>query len=114
MTLTKSQISISLTKGELSQVINEALQDSVASAAIKRALNPFLVDSFPQFPEHTHVTLAETDETGVTSVLLKQPVVKKPAANIGDSVGDAGTIVTGSIDVSEIESDADDFDTTVA
>lgn len=76
MELIKSQISITLTKGELNQLIAEALADSESSAAIKKVLNPLLVDKFPQFPEFTVITLGDTDESGSTQVILKQPPTK--------------------------------------
>lgn len=75
MELIKSQISITLTKGELNQLIAEALADSESSAAIKKVLNPLLVDKFPQFPEFTIVAIGDTDESGSTQVILKQPPV---------------------------------------
>ena len=80
MELIKSQISITLTKGELNQLIAEALADSESSAAIKKVLNPLLVDKFPQFPEFTVVAIGDTDESGSTQVTLKQPAVVAPKA----------------------------------
>ena len=76
MELIKSQISITLTKGELNQLIAEALADSESSAAIKKVLNPLLTDKFPQFPEFTVITIGDTDESGLTQVILKQPATK--------------------------------------
>lgn len=76
MELIKSQISITLTKGELNQLIAEALADSESSAAIKKVLNPLLTDKFPQFPEFTVITIGDTDESGSTQVILKQPATK--------------------------------------
>ena len=76
MELIKSQISITLTKGELNQLIAEALADSELSAAIKKVLNPLLADKFPQFPDFTVITLGDTDESGSTQVILKQPTTK--------------------------------------
>ena len=75
MELIKSQISITLTKGELNQLLTEALADAESSAAIKKVLNPLLADKFPQFPEFTVVALGDTDESGSTQVILKQPPV---------------------------------------
>ena len=76
MELIKSQISITLTKGELNQLIAEALADSESSAAIKKVLNPLLADKFPQFPDFTVITIGDTDESGSTQVILKQPPTK--------------------------------------
>ena len=73
MDLIKSQISITLTKGELNQLIAEALAEPESSAAIKKVLNPLLADKFPQFPDFTVITLGDTDESGSTQVILKQP-----------------------------------------
>ena len=76
MELIKSQISITLTKGELNQLIAEALADSESSAAIKKVLNPLLADKFPQFPDFTVIAIGDTDESGSTQVILKQPPTK--------------------------------------
>ena len=76
MELIKSQISITLTKGELNQLIAEALADPESSAAIKKVLNPLLADKFPQFPDFTVITIGDTDESGSTQVILKQPPTK--------------------------------------
>ena len=80
MELTKSQIQITLTKGELNQLLTEALADAESSAAIKKVLNPLLTDKFPQFPDFTIVSLGDTDESGSTQVTLKQPAVVTPKA----------------------------------
>lgn len=80
MELIKSQISITLTKGELNQLLTEALADAESSAAIKKVLNPLLADKFPQFPEFTVVALGNTDESGSTQVILKQPTTSTPKA----------------------------------
>ena len=48
-----------------------------SAAAIKRVLNPLLVDSFPQFSEFTQISLGDTDEIGTTQVILKQPAAPK-------------------------------------
>ena len=75
MELIKSQIQLTLTKSELNQLLTEALADTESSAAIKKVLNPLLADKFPQFPEFTVVALGDTDESGSTQVILKQPTV---------------------------------------
>lgn len=80
MEFIKPQISLTLNKGEFSQLVAEALADPDSSAAIKRILNPLLSGKFPQFPEFTVVTLGDTDESGATQVLLKQPPVAKSTA----------------------------------
>ena len=79
MELIKNQIQLSLTKGELNTILAEAMQDEATGTAIKRILNPFLVNSFPQFPEHTNVSLGATDESGSTVVTLKVPTKKAVA-----------------------------------
>ena len=85
MELIKSQIQLTLTKSELNQLLTEALADTESSAAIKKVLNPLLADKFPQFPEFTVVALGDTDESGSTQVILKQPPVvaaKTPKAPV--------------------------------
>ena len=85
MELIKSQIQLTLTKSELNQLLTEALADAESSAAIKKVLNPLLADKFPQFPEFTVVALGDTDESGSTQVILKQPPVvaaKTPKAPV--------------------------------
>ena len=82
MELIKSQIQLTLTKGELNQLLTEALADAESSAAIKKVLNPLLADKFPQFPEFTVVALGDTDESGSTTVLLKQPPTPKATGPI--------------------------------
>lgn len=77
MEIIKPQISISITKTELNSLISEAMALPDYAAAIKRVLNPLLADSFPQFPEFTNVTIGDTDESGVTQVILKQPAAPR-------------------------------------
>ena len=83
----KPTIQINLTKTEMSAIINEALQDEAANASIKRILNPFLTESFPQFPEFNAITLGETAEDGSTVVTLKKRVEK--SATTDQPVDDA-------------------------
>lgn len=119
MELIKSQISITLTKGELNQLLAEALADSESSAAIKKVLNPLLVDKFPQFPEFTVVAIGDTDESGSTQVILKQPqvvVAKAPKTPVSTPIKSIEPVV---IDESATEpttvpvvADGDIFDTT--
>lgn len=82
----KPQIHIELTKSELNTLIAEAMSDPLASNAIKRILNPFLANSFTQFPTFTNITLGDTDEDGTTTVVLRQPkqsaAVTKPSAGV--------------------------------
>ena len=83
MDIISTQISINLTKTQMTAILAEAMDDSVANQAIKRILNPFISESFPQFPQHTVVLLGETTEEG-TECILKQPRVvalraEKPA-----------------------------------
>lgn len=73
MNLIKNQIQLNLTKSELNTILAEAMQDETAGASIKRILNPYIANSFPQFPEHTGVTLGSTSEDGTTTVTLKVP-----------------------------------------
>ncbi len=76
--LIKSQIQISITKGELNTLIAEALTNPDTAATIKRAIAPLLANSFPQFPDFTNITLGETAEDGTTAVILKQPKQVEP------------------------------------
>jgi len=73
MEITKQTISIKLTKSEMTNLVNEALLDETAGPAIKRIINPMLVNAFPQFPNFSNVTLSTTDESGATLVLLREP-----------------------------------------
>lgn len=77
MEIIKQQIIVTITKTELNVLIAEALANPDSAAAIKRVLNPLLVDSFPQFSEFTQISLGDTDETGATQVILKQPAAPK-------------------------------------
>ena len=77
MEIIKQQIIVSITKTELNSLIAEAMANPDSAAAIKRVLNPLLVDSFPQFSEFTQISLGDTDETGSTQVILKQPAAPK-------------------------------------
>ena len=83
--LIKNTIQLSLTKGELNTILAEAMQDEVTGNAIKRILNPFLVNSFPQFPEHINVSLGSTDGSGSTVVTLKVPTKKTVATEDSSS-----------------------------
>lgn len=71
--LIKQQIQLTINKTELNNLITEALSNPDTSAAIKRAIQPLLADSFPQFPDFTNITLGDTAEDGSTVVILKQP-----------------------------------------
>ena len=77
MEIIKQQIIVSITKTELNSLIAEAMANPDSAAAIKRVLNPLLVDSFPQFSEFTQISLGDTDEGGSTQVILKQPAAPK-------------------------------------
>ena len=77
MEIIKQQIIVSITKTELNSLIAEAMSNPDSAAAIKRVLNPLLVDSFPQFSEFTQISLGDTDESGTTQVILKQPAATK-------------------------------------
>lgn len=82
MQITKPQIQLQITKTELNQLIADALTNPESAAAIKRVLNPQLAEAFPQFPEFTNITLGETDESGATMVILKQPREAAPTGPI--------------------------------
>lgn len=73
MKITKPQIQVSLNKTEMNQLISEGLTDPETAASIKRALTPLLAKSFPQFPEFTNISFGDTDESGATEIILKQP-----------------------------------------
>lgn len=75
MQITKPQIQLQINKTELNQLIADALSNPESAAAIKRVLNPQLANSFPQFPGFSNITLGDTDESGATTVILKQPKV---------------------------------------
>lgn len=83
--ITKPQIHIQLNKGEMNNLLTEAMADPLASNAIKRILNPFLAEAFPQFPDFSQVTIGDTDEDGTTTVILKQP--RQSTATPKPSVG---------------------------
>ena len=70
MEIIKQQIIVSITKTELNSLIAEAMANPDSASAIKRVLNPLLVDSFPQFSEFTQISLGDTDEAGTTQVIL--------------------------------------------
>lgn len=116
MEIIKPQISVSITKTELNSLINEAMALPDYAAAIKRVLNPLLADSFPQFPEFTNVTIGDTDESGATQVILKQPAAPRsnsaikaiePAVVINKSENTAQNddAVADAADVSEPEAE---------
>lgn len=79
--LIKQQIQLTINKTELNNLITEALSNSDTSAAIKRAIQPLLADSFPQFPDFTNITLGDTAEDGSTVVILKQPRQTEPKSD---------------------------------
>ena len=120
MELIKSQIQLTLTKSELNQLIAEALADSESSAAIKKVLNPLLADKFPQFPDFTVITIGDTDESGSTQVVLKQPPVvaaKTPKAPVPTPIKSIEPVVIDEPEVtpapepSAVVDDSDIFDT---
>lgn len=114
MEIIKQQIIVSITKTELNSLIAEAMTNPDSAAAIKRVLNPLLVDSFPQFSEFTQISLGDTDETGTTQVILKQPAAPKsnsalkaiePAVVINNP---EETPETGTADAPETEAESND------
>lgn len=84
MDLIKAQIQLQISKSELNGLIAEAMSNPDSAASIKRILNPLLANSFPQFPTFTQITLADTDESGATTVILREPrqVADKPATPV--------------------------------
>ena len=102
MTFTKQQITLSITKSEMNTILLEAMKDDTAGNSIKRILNPFLAGAFPQFPEHTTITLGATDETGATVATLKQPVKRAQAGNEED--------VADNTEETEVEESADEVE----
>jgi hypothetical protein len=102
MDIISTQISINLTKTQMTAILAEAMDDPVANQAIKRILNPFISESFPQFPQHTVVLLGETTEEG-TECILKQPRVVAPRAE--------RPAPEQSMDAMEEHSDSDQEDT---
>lgn len=82
MEIIKQQIIVNITKTELNALIAEAMSNPDSAAAIKRVLNPLLMDSFPQFSEFTQISLGDTDESGTTQVILKQPAAPKSNSSI--------------------------------
>ena len=100
-------INIEISKGQLNSIIAEAMTDPLASNAIKRILNPFLANSFTQFPTFTNITIGDTDVDGITTVVLRQPkqstTVAKPSAGVIEEES-ADT----SDDVDPIEDEADE------
>ena len=94
MEIIKSQLQITISKTDMLNILTEAMQDETAGAAIKRVLNPFLANSFPQHPTFTQITLADTAEDGSTTVVLKQKPVKK-ASTEGTTEGEREETGTG-------------------
>lgn len=116
MEIIKQQIIVSITKTELNSLIAEAMANPDSAAAIKRVLNPLLVDSFPQFSEFTQISLGDTDETGTTQVILKQPAAPKsnsalkaiePAVVINNPEETAQTVAADTEAVSAPEPEAE-------
>ena len=117
MEIIKQQIIVSITKTELNSLIAEAMANPDSAAAIKRVLNPLLVDSFPQFSEFTQISLGDTDETGTTQVILKQPAAPKsnsalkaiePAVVINKPEDTTQTVATAVEPEAETESESND------
>jgi hypothetical protein len=81
----KQQLQISLNKSEVNQLITEAL-NSESKASILRALNPILVDKFPQFPDFTNNSITEIHEDGTATVTLKVKVEKQTKESAEDEI----------------------------
>ena len=116
MEIIKPQISLTLTKGELNQLLTEAMADAESSAAIKKVLNPLLADKFPQFLEFTVIALGDTDESGSTQVTLKQPPVaaakdpkppKAPKEAVATPIKSIEPVVIDEPVVTELEPESD-------
>ena len=105
MEIIKQQIIVSITKTELNSLIAEAMANPDSAAAIKRVLNPLLVDSFPQFSEFTQISLGDTDETGTTQVILKQPAA--PKSNSALKAIEPAVVINKSEDAVEPEPEAE-------
>ena len=105
MEIIKQQIIVSITKTELNSLIAEAMSNPDSAAAIKRVLNPLLVDSFPQFSEFTQISLGDTDETGTTQVILKQPAA--PKSNSAIKAIEPAVVINKSEDAVETEAEAE-------
>ena len=108
MEIIKQQIIVSITKTELNSLIAEAMANPDSAAAIKRVLNPLLVDSFPQFSEFTQISLGDTDETGTTQVILKQPAA--PKSNSAIKAIEPAVVINKSEDAVELEAEAESND----
>ena len=108
MEIIKQQIIVSITKTELNSLIAEAMANPDSAAAIKRVLNPLLVDSFPQFSEFTQISLGDTDETGTTQVILKQPAA--PKSNSAIKAIEPAVVINKSEDAVEPEAEAESND----
>ena len=105
MEIIKQQIIVSITKNELNSLIAEAMANIDSAAAIKRVLNPLLVDSFPQFSEFTQISLGDTDEAGTTQVILKQPAA--PKSNSAIKAIEPAVVINKSEDAVEPEPEAE-------
>lgn len=70
----KQQIQVILTKTESISIVVELLKEN--NTAVHKAMQTALAGKFPQFPEHTSITLGETNETG-TVVSLKIPSARR-------------------------------------
>ena len=105
MEIIKQQIIVSITKTELNSLIAEAMANPDSAAAIKRVLNPLLVDSFPQFSEFTQISLGDTDETGSTQVILKQPAA--PKSNSPIKAIEPAVVINNPEDTVELEPEAE-------
>ena len=99
-------INIEISKGQLNSIIAEAMTDPLASNAIKRILNPFLANSFTQFPTFTSITIGDTDEAGTTTVVLRQP--KQSTTVAKPSAGAIEEEYTDPVELTEVEPEADE------
>jgi len=99
MKIVTNQISTVISKGKLSEILAEAMKDETAGAAIKRVLNPFLAESFPQHPTFTQISLGATAEDGSTVVSLKVPAVKKVVVDVTEDQVEDEIIVTDPTEV---------------
>lgn len=84
MELVKNTFKTSISKKEFEALRKEALEDETVKVAIRKVVEVNLQGAFPQLPNHTNIILEETDENGITEVLLKVPTKKKKVVPLND------------------------------
>jgi len=87
LSIIKNSVVVELSRSELMTVITEAMKDESANASIKRAIAPILSGAFENLKDYTQVSVGNTDpSTGITTVVLKVPQVKKPKEVVEEEV----------------------------